>query len=108
MRAREDRRRRLAPQLLERDRRVFPLRELRAAGVDVRADERAVLVERWPAARAVLLEGERDLRALLDLLREEAERTQAEGPEHAVERRRSHTPRYAPGGSSPLWHPGHQ
>ena len=108
VRAREDRRGRLAPQLVERDRGVLPFRELRAASVHVRPDERTVLVQRRTAARAVLLEGERDLRAVLDLLGEEAKRPQAEGPEHAIEGRRPHTPRYALGGSSPLWQAGHQ
>ena len=108
MRAREDRGRRLAPELLQGDRCVLAPLELRAARLDVRRDERPVLVERGPARSSVLLERERDLRALLDLLREEAERAEAERAQDTVQRRRLHTAGYAPGGSSPLWHPGHQ
>ena len=74
----EDRRRRLAAERLECDRRVAAAEQPSAAGLDEAADERPVLVELGPAARAVLLEHERDLGALLDLAPVEGESTETE------------------------------
>ena len=50
--AREDRRRRLAAERLERDRRVAAAEQPSAARLDEAPDERPVLVERRPAARS--------------------------------------------------------
>src|SRR5205085_9334178 len=81
----EDRRRRLARKLLERDRRVLAGREPRGARLDEPAHERPVLVERRPPATAVLLECERDLGAAVHVLGQPAESAEAEAPERLVE-----------------------
>ena len=114
VRAREDRRGRLARELLQGDRRVLPARKPRRARLDEPAHERPVLVERRPAAAAVLLEREGDVGTALHLLREPAKRAEAEAAEGVVEARRAerHARHYGAGGPSPprdgLWQPGHQ
>ena len=90
MRVREDARRRLAQQIghgvLDVDPREEPLR----ACLDEPAHERPVLVERRPAVRAVLLEGEREIGAVLEVAGEDGEGTEAEAAERVVEVRRAH------------------
>ncbi len=108
MGAREDPRRRLAPQLLERDHGVAEPEQPAAARLDERPHERPVLVERRPVARAVLLEHELDLGAVLDLAPEEGERAEAEAAQGGMEVRCAHAPGYVPPGPSPFWQSGHQ
>ena len=69
------------------------------------AHERAVLVQRRPSERLVLLERERNV--LVDEQPERAEREPAQG---AIEVRSAHghAVRYSAVGPSPLWQPGHQ
>ena len=78
--------------------------------LDEAAHERAVLVERRPAALAVLLEGERQLLPVLELAAEHDKGAEDEVAEGRVEVRSSdrHGTAYALGGSSPLWQAGHQ
>ena len=59
MRAREDARRGLAPQVLDREARVLAPRERGRARLEEGAHERAVLVQRRTSERLVLLERER-------------------------------------------------
>ena len=101
---REDRRRRLARELLEREPGVLAPAQQRLALLDEAADERAELVERRPAALDVLLEGERELGALLELAAEHDERAEDEATEERVEMGRAHGHGfpYAAGGASPL------
>src|SRR5262245_40007144 len=73
--AREDRGGGLPTELFDRDPRILPRRERLGAGFDELPYERPILVQRGPAGRRVLLEGERELR-LLAL--EHAERAQTE------------------------------
>ena len=65
VRAREDRRGRLALQIVDRVARIREAAKRRRLLVDEAADERPVLVERRTVARRVLLERERHLRAAL-------------------------------------------
>ena len=76
VRVREDRRRRLAAQVVDRVARVGEPAQRRRLLRDEGAHERPVLVERGPVAGRVLLEGERKLRAALGGERREAERAQ--------------------------------
>ena len=101
---REDRRRRLARELLERETGVLPPAQEGLAVLDEAADERAQLVERRPAALEVLLEGERKVRALLELTAEHDERAEDETAEERVEMGSAHGHGfpYAAGGTSPL------
>ena len=66
VRVREDRRGRLAAQVVDRVPRVGQPAQRRRLFLDEAAHERPVLVERRPAARRVLLERERQLRPALD------------------------------------------
>src|SRR2546423_1533957 len=78
VRPREDLRRRLACELLERDHRILALRQTRRPRLDEAADERPVLVERRPAAPPALLAREGGTRAGLHLPREPAAGAAAE------------------------------
>ena len=78
---REDRGRRLAPQLVDRDLRVGELGEPERARLDVVADERPVLVE----AGRVLLDDEGQLSRLVSLAAEVGKGRQAEGAEDFVQ-----------------------
>jgi hypothetical protein len=101
---REDRRGGLVLQVLDRVARIGQAAQRRRLLLDERAHERPVLVQRRAAASRMLLEGERDLRAALGRERREAERAQ-----RLVQvRGANHVSCYAPGGSPPFWHPGHQ
>ena len=103
VRAREDPRRRLAAELLEREPRVFAPRERRRARLDERPHERAVLVQRRTPERLVLLERERHV-----LVDEQPERSEREPAQRAIEVRSAHghAVRYSAVGPSPLWQPG--
>ena len=105
-----DGRRRLAAELLDRDPGVGQRSEPLRARVHVRAHERSILVERGLAARGVLLEGERNLGAALHIPRQERKPREAEAAKRAVQvgRAYGHACDYAPDGSFPVWHPGHQ
>ena len=110
VRTREDRGRGLAAELVHRKLRVGSSPQRVRARFDERFDERPVLVERRPVVGAVLLEGERQVGAALQLLEQRAERAEAESPETVEELRSAHDHNcaYAVFGSSPFWHPGHQ
>ena len=110
MRAREDRGGRLAQQLVDRELRVGSRSQRVCAVLDERLHERAVLVERRLRVGGVLLEGERQLGAALDLREQRAERPEAESPQSVVQLRSAHGHdcAYAVCGSSPLWQVGHQ
>ena len=105
----EDPRGRLAQQVghgvLDVDAREEALR----ARLDEAAHERAVLVKRRTTVGAVLLEGEREVHAVLELAREDGEGAEAEPTERVVKVRRAHPAllrrRRAP---SYFWQPGHQ
>ncbi len=83
VRARVDRRRRLAAELLEGDQGVLAAAQPGSAGLDEVPDEGPVLVERRPIPRLVLLEREREgfarLVELPQQVSECAERERAEG-----------------------------
>jgi hypothetical protein len=110
VRAREDRGGGLTAELVHRELRVGPAAECVCAVLDERLDERAVLVQRRPVEGGVLLEGERQLGAALELHKECAERTEREGPEGRIQlwSTHDHDFDYAVLGSSPVWHRGHQ
>src|SRR5439155_23257810 len=63
--------------------------------LDVTADERTVLVERRPPTSVVLLEGDLDLGARLDVADEKRECAEAEPAEGRMQLRSAHTPGYA-------------
>ena len=63
---------------------VSPLREPAGAFLEEGTDERAVLVQRRAADRAVLLERERQLGAALELGTEHAKGAQAEGAQRSM------------------------
>src|SRR5207245_7054674 len=90
MRAREDRRRRLALEVVDRDARVLATREPVRTNLDERADERTVLVQRRPVERRVLLEGERDVGAVVDVPEQSAKGAEAEAAERAIQVRSTH------------------
>ena len=90
MRGGEDPCRRLAQQIGDGVLHVDPREQPLGARLDEAAHERAVLVERRPAVRAVLLEGEREIDAVVELAREHGERAEAEAAESVVEVRRAH------------------
>src|SRR5207253_383294 len=95
----EDRRRGLAPKVVDRVARVGEATQGRRLLVDETADERPVLVERRPAAACrMLFEGEGKLRAALD-----GERRETEGAQRLIEVRSTqrHGVSYAPAGRSP-------
>ena len=102
MSARVDRRGRLAAERLERDHGVAEPEQPAAARLDEGTNERPVLVKRRPVARAVLLEHELDLGAVLDLAAEEGEGAEAEAAQGRVEMRSAHAPGYVPPGPSPF------
>ena len=89
MGAREDRRGRLAPKLLDCESRVVPRPQHRLALLDERTHERTELVQRRPAALDVLLEREGKLGSLLELAPEHDERAEDESTEERVEVRRT-------------------
>jgi hypothetical protein len=101
----EDRRRRLAPQVFDRGRRVGEAPQPGRLPGHERANERAVLVERRPGAGRVLLERKRKLDVVLGRERGETER--AQGPIEELGAGR-HPRQYVAGGSSPTWQAGHQ
>ena len=86
----KDPRRRLAQQVGDGVLHVDPREEPLGPRLDEAAHERAVLVERRSAVRAVLLEGEREVDAVLELAREDGEGAEAEATERVVEVRRAH------------------
>ena len=90
VRMREDPRRRLAQQVGDGVLDVDPREEPLSPRLDEAAHERPVLVERRPAVRAVLLEGEREVHAVLELSCEDGEGAEAEPAEGVVEVRRPH------------------
>ena len=100
----------LAFQLVDREARIGEPRESRRSGLDIRAHQGPVLVERGPIARGVLLEGERDLLAHLDLAAEHGKSRQAKAAQGAVQvgRTHGHVSAYDFGVASPLWQVGHQ
>ena len=110
VRAREDRGRGLAAQLVDRELRVGPSSKHVRARLDERLDEWPILVERGPVVGVVLLEGERQVGAALQIGEQRTERAEAESPEGVEELRSAHDhgSAYAVFGSSPFWHPGHQ
>ena len=67
--AREDRRRGLAPELVDGELCVGTSSQRVRVRLDERLDERSVLVERGPVVGAVLLEGEREIGAAFQLWR---------------------------------------
>ena len=82
--AREDPRRRLALQVVHRRAHVVARVETVDARFDEAADERAVLVERRAAVRAVLLEGEREVGARVEIAVEGGEGAEAESAQRVV------------------------
>ena len=91
---REDRGSGLAPQLLEGEQRVLARAQHRFALLDERAHEWSQLVERGPGALDVLLERERQLRALLEVPPEHDEGAEGEATEERVQMRRAHGHRF--------------
>ncbi len=87
VRARVDRRRRLAQELLERDPRVLALGQRARPRLDEGAHERSVLVERRAATLHVLLERERQFVALLERPAEEDEGAETERAQGQMELR---------------------
>jgi hypothetical protein len=85
MRSREDRRCRLPLKLTDGEPRVLSGGEDFLVLLDECTDERLQLVERRAAALDVLLEGERQLSALLQLAPEQYERPEYEAAEERVE-----------------------
>ena len=108
--AREDRRRGLAPKLVDGELCVWTSAQRVRARLDERLDERPVLVERRPVVGAVLLEGEREVGAAFQLLQKRTERAEGKGPQGLMKlwSAHDHELTYAVFGSSPLWHSGHQ
>jgi hypothetical protein len=104
VRSREVRRCGLAAELVHRKLGVRPLSKRVRARFDERFHERPVLVERRSVVRGVLLEGEREVVATVQLLEEGAERTEAKSPETVEEVRSAHDHNcaYAVLGSSPF------
>jgi hypothetical protein len=86
----EDRRGRLAPELLYGDKRVLACAKDGLPLLDERAHERLQLVQGRAAALDVLLERERQLGALLQLAPEDDEGPEDEAAEKRIEVRRSH------------------
>ena len=106
VRVREDRGRRLAPQIFDRVAGVREPAQCRRLLLDEGPDERPVLVERRAVPRRVLLEGERQLRTPLG-----GECREAEGAQGLVEVRcpKRHECIYEAGPVSyPGWQVGHQ
>ncbi len=95
MGAREDRRSRLALQLLYGELRVGPAAERVRTRFDEGLDERPVLVQRGLVVGGVLLERKRQLGAPFELREQRAERAQAEGPQGREQLRSAHHQRYA-------------
>ena len=90
VRVREDPRRRLAQQVGDGILDVDPREEPLGPRFDEAAHERAVLVQRRPAVRAVLLESEGKIGPVLEIAREHGERAEAEAAKGVVEMRRAH------------------
>ena len=87
MRAREDRRSRLALQLLDRDQRIGSAAQARRPLLDERPHERAVLVQRRPARVLVLDERHRQLGPVVELTEQEREGAEGEAAESKLELR---------------------
>ena len=104
----EDPRRRLAQQVGDRVLDVDPREEPLGPRLDEAAHERPVLVERRPAVRAVLLEREGEVDAVLEIPREDGEGAEAEAAERVVEVRRAHPSSPTTAEPPPTWQPGHQ
>ena len=85
--AREDRRSRLALQLLDRDQRIGPAAQARRPLLDERAHERAVLVQRRAARVLVLDEGHRQLGPVIELAEQEREGAEREAAKGKLELR---------------------
>ena len=83
--AREDRRGRLALQLLDRDQRVGAVSQAGRPLLDERAHERAVLVERRAARMLVLDEGDGQLGSVIELAEQERERAEREAAKSKLE-----------------------
>ena len=94
MGTREDRRRRLTAQVVERESRVLASGEPVRPRLDVAAHERPVFVEGRPPRRWMLLERERQLLAAPDLVVKEAKRSEAEAAERAVDVRSAYLHRF--------------
>ena len=109
MSSRKDRRRRLADQFFDRKLCVGTLRSVCA-----RCSMNGLTSGRYSysAGRVggVLLECERQLGAALDVREQRAEGAETESSQRFVQLRSAHDHEfgYAAGGSSPLWHSGHQ
>ena len=105
MRLREDRRGRLAPELLESEESVLACPEHGLALLNEGTHEGAQLVQRGPGALDVLLEGERELRTLLEVAAENDEGAEDEAPKERVQvgRAHGHGSGYAAGRASPPW-----
>ena len=114
MRAGEKRRLRQPRELLERDPRVLESLDRVEALLHEPPRERAVLVERRLAGRAVLLEREGQLGAAVSVAREDREGGEAEAAQRLLQRQRAdgHPPELlgAPRESlsPPGWQVGHQ
>jgi hypothetical protein len=113
MRLREDPRGGLVLERGERLLRIVPTAEAVGTGLDERANQRTVLLERGPVRAGVLLERDRDVRARLQVPAELEEGTETKGPQGVEEIRGAKAgghahPRYAPRGSVPAWQAGHQ
>ena len=115
MRPREDRGGRLALELVERHLCVLEGRDRVRAILQEGADERPVLVERRAACGLVLLEREREVTPVIQLVEHRRESAQAERAQRVMEvRLPGHPFAYAPGrcsplfGSGPGWQVGHQ
>ena len=85
MGSREDRRRRLASQLLERDQGIVPAAQPRGALFDERSDERPVLVEGRAGPMLVLDERDGEVGAVVELAEQERERSEDEASQGRVE-----------------------
>ena len=99
----EDRRRRLAQQLVERDPGVLPAGQRAGARLDEGPHKRPVFVERRAAALNVLLEGERQIVAFLERTAEEDEGAETKGAQGEMQLRCAyrHPSAYSPGGPPP-------
>ena len=75
---REDRGRRLMAELVESDADVLAFAQERLSLLDERSNERPSVIERRPRTRDVLVEGERDLGARLELATQHDERAEDE------------------------------
>jgi SAM-dependent methyltransferase len=91
---REDPRRRLSAELLDRETSVLPLPQLRLSLLDECPDEWPELVERRPGPLDMLLEREGKLRTFLELATEDDESPEDEATQVGVELRCAHCHRF--------------